>query len=133
MSNYHIPDGYVIRPDNLYSDEIGITDNYQNEVYLKALAIAQERGYKKILDVGCGRGFKLVKHFEGYQTLGLDLPPTLAYLWETYPDREWAHVPLDAGHSVKGYDVLICADVIEHILYPDVILDFIRRCAPKVL
>jgi SAM-dependent methyltransferase len=128
---YFVKDGYVIRPDNCYSVEEGITDNYQREVYERARSVATVRGYTRILDLGCGRGYKLVKYFAGFETLGLDLPPTVAYLRETYPEHDWTTLPLTSQYP--GADVLICADVIEHILDPDELLGFIKRSAPKVL
>jgi hypothetical protein len=33
----------------------------------------------------------------------------------------------------QGYDLLICADVIEHVKNPDALLDFIKRAKPKTV
>ena len=44
---------------------------------------------------------------------------------------QWETVPLHL--SMQGYDLVICADVIEHLVDPDELLGFIERCQPKVI
>jgi 2-polyprenyl-3-methyl-5-hydroxy-6-metoxy-1,4-benzoquinol methylase len=81
------------------------------------------------VDVGTGGGYKLMKYFSDVRTLGLDLEPNVSWLKDKMPDREWAEVPL--SESAPGFDLLICADVIEHLVDPDELLGFIERSKPK--
>lgn len=129
---YRIKENYTPRLDNDYDPEIIITDDYQNEVYLEAKKIVLENGFKSVLDVGTGRAFKLMKYFKDLNTLGLDLPPTVEWLTspEGYPDRKWMSIPLDEG-APQGYDLVICADVIEHVVDPDILCEFINRTHAK--
>lgn len=49
------------------------------------------------------------------------------YLRETHPDRRWEAIDLDRWVSYE-VDVVICADVIEHVIDPQRLLDFIDEC-----
>lgn len=126
---YCIKENYIPRLDNDYDPEIIITDDYQNEVYKDALELANKLE-SSILDIGTGRAFKLLKYFSNRNTLGLDLPPTVEWLKENYPDRKWATIPFDEEAPI-GYDIIICADVIEHVQDPDALCNFIKRCNPR--
>jgi hypothetical protein len=129
---FGIKEGYAIRTEPLYSNEETVEDKYQNEVYLRALELLHQQEFSSVLDVGTGRGFKLVKYFSEYRTLGLDLPPTVNILRSFYPLHQWDSLPLD-GPAPQGYELLICSDVIEHVLNPDDLLTFIERAKPKLI
>jgi SAM-dependent methyltransferase len=81
--SYFIHDGYRIRGDALFFDDTPYKDEFQRPVYEYARQIADERGYKKILDLGCGSGFKLLKYFSDFHTVGVDLEPTVKWLRKT--------------------------------------------------
>src|SRR3954469_920157 len=105
---YHIKPEYKIRQDNDYDPEIIITDDYQDEVYLAGHKLMEDNGLTSILDLGCGRAFKLIKYFSESKTLGLDLSLTVEWLQseEGYPDKDWKYIPLDSS-APKGYDIVI--------------------------
>jgi|SRR5208337_2899891 len=126
---YCIREDYTHREEGEYDYEQNITDDWQGEVYVAAAEIAASEGYTSILDVGCGRGYKMVKHFSHLKALGLDLPPTVEWLKENYPNHTWEII--DHYNPPQGYDLLICADVIEHVQEPEHLLDFIKRARPK--
>jgi 2-polyprenyl-3-methyl-5-hydroxy-6-metoxy-1,4-benzoquinol methylase len=120
LKDYDIKPGYVARLDNAYFDDTPYTDEYQDAVYAYARATAEAR---TVADVGCGSGFKLLKYFGHCTTAGVDLRPTVEWLRRTYPKRAWR---LFSEPSPK-VDFVICADVIEHFVDPDDLLDFIDR------
>lgn len=131
---YFIKANYTERLDNMYDPEYCITDNYQNEVYTKGLDLVNQYGLTSVFDVGTGRAFKLLKYFSHLKTLGLDLPPTISEgdkaLKIVYPDRDWTDIPIE-GPAPKGYDLVICSDVIEHVTDPDILCNFIKDAAPR--
>ncbi len=129
---YCIKDGYTIRPENDFSDEKGRTDECQDDVYSAACELAKTNGFESVLDIGTGGGFKLLKYFREKRTLGIDLEPNIEWVRTEYPDREWSTVPL-TGKAPEGFDLIIAADVIEHLLDPDELLDFIAACKPKAI
>ena len=129
---YCIKPGYMIRAENDFDNEIGRTDECQNEVYAKAKVLVDEHGFDSVLDIGTGSGFKLMKFFRDKLTLGIDLEPTIEWVKQEHPERNWATISLECEHPPIGYDLVIAADVIEHLLDPDQLLNFIARCKPKL-
>jgi SAM-dependent methyltransferase len=129
-SLYGIKAGYRHRLDNAHFDDTPNKDEWQREVYERAAEIAREIGANTIVDVGCGSGFKLVKHFSQYETIGFELPPALDFVRQQYPDRTWLEASFSA--QVDRADLVICADVIEHIPDPDELMAFLVRIPAKV-
>lgn len=127
--SYCIREDYTPRLDNEPSDERGKTDTCQDEVYAAGKKLVDQHALTSVIDVGTGGGFKLLKYFCDLQTLGLDVEPNVSWLKTNYPEREWESVPLSGERP--GFDLLICADVIEHLVEPDELLGFIERSKPK--
>jgi GR25 family glycosyltransferase involved in LPS biosynthesis/2-polyprenyl-3-methyl-5-hydroxy-6-metoxy-1,4-benzoquinol methylase len=125
--NFSIISGYRHRQNTIYFDDTGLTDEWQREVYFAARDLMLHHSLSTVYDVGCGSGYKLMNYLGQYDTTGFDVPETVAYLKKTYPDRKWF-----AGTEARGLpkaDLVICADVLEHVLDPDQLLDFIGRIA----
>src|SRR6478609_5776737 len=91
-------------------DDTKMKDEWQREVYLMALAVMASNGYRSVIDVGCGSGYKLMKYLGGYKTTGMDVPSTVEYLRQEYPSRRWV-----TDRPQEKFDLVICADVIEHV------------------
>lgn len=121
---YGLPEGYRIRENPEHWDDTRMKDEWQREVYLMAAAIMATNGYKSVIDIGCGSGFKLMKYLDRYDTVGLDVPRTVDWLREKYPSHEWC-----SDLPAAKFDLVICADVIEHVLDPDVLCRNIRSVA----
>jgi SAM-dependent methyltransferase len=121
MDVYCLPDNYSHRLNNAYFDDTSFKDEYQDDVYDAAEATLKENDFKSIVDIGTGSGFKLIKHFDKYDTFGIDLEPTVTFLRRQYPEKKWGglhELPVDGR-----YDVFICSDVIEHIPEPNGFLE----------
>jgi hypothetical protein len=91
--HFCIRGSYRHRTEVLHFDDSKFKDEYQREVYLRAAALATAENVKTVYDVGCGSGYKLVQNLGQYDTIGFELPQTLEFLRETYPDRKWHFVP----------------------------------------
>ncbi len=123
---YCITAAYLPHKKVVPFDDTANTDSFQNEVYQAARRFADEQGLHVILDVGCGSGYKLIKYFADEETLGLELPETLAFLQEKYPDRAWALSDF-ANPPREKFGLTICSDVIEHLQDPDALLVFLAH------
>lgn len=128
-NDYFIYSGYKINEYPSHHDDRDYTDEGQNEVYQYAKKIYDENSYSKVIDIGCGSGYKLMKYFSSADTTGIETEPCLSLLREKYPDRNW----ISSGEPEKSFskvvlsgDIIICADVIEHILDPDSLIDYIN-------
>jgi Methyltransferase domain len=131
-SHFGIAVGYRHRDKPIYFDDTQSKDEWQREVYQRAKALFVSEGLTSICDVGCGSAYKLMQHFADADTLGLDLPPTVAFLEKKYPGRRWQSVPF-TDRSLSKYDMVICADVIEHVDDPDELMAFLKHLARRYL
>lgn len=149
-------DGYKIRPDyvprpsapGLDDPQTGLAywtpervsnaPRYQWHVYRWADRVARERGCRRILDAGCGIGVKLAGMLAGPQRelWGVDQPSAVEAAERIAPGPSYWGTDLDAPDLHRSgppgrFDLIICADVLEHLGDPDVLLGFIRdRLAP---
>jgi hypothetical protein len=128
MKNYGIKEGYMIRLNVPDFDDTPFKDEFQAEVYERAVSIAVGIEARSIIDLGCGSGFKLMKHFSHLDTIGVDSPQTVEFLKRTYPGRGW--MTIGEVFSFFNPSLLICSDVIEHVANPDTILETISRINP---
>jgi len=127
---YFIQQGYRHRSVPQYFDATGSTDDWQSEVYRFAKEIADQLNLDSVIDIGCGSGFKLLKHFGDRKTIGVDVAETCAVLEKRHPSRDWAVSDFTAETTPKA-DLVIASDVIEHVPDPDALLQYILRIAPK--
>ena len=125
MDKYYLPDNYICNPPG-YDSQLSHTDGYQNDVYAAAKELAIEHRYETIYDIGTGSGFKLMKFFYDYATIGTDVKRTVTGLKEKYPDRIW-RVSDFSTIPVEPIDLIICADVIEHLEDPDELFNHIAH------
>lgn len=128
QKNFFLKENYISRDHYQHFDDRGSKDECQNEVYQLAHTLALETACYLVGDVGCGSGFKLMKFFIEYQTIGFEIEPTLTFLHDIYPHRQWLCSDFQIIPPSRHFDILICADVIEHLENPDDLLNWINTC-----
>ena len=100
------------------------TDQFQDEVYQAARKLCVENKYKTVLDIGCGSAYKLIKYFRDKKFVGLDLEPNLSFIKDKYPLYDFRKSDFNSPPE-EPFDLIICSDVVEHVLDPDELLAFI--------
>ena len=104
---------------------------YQYYVYAKCLSMMQRQGYKNLMDVGCGAPVKVKELlYPWYDDVELVDQPSVAQIaTEILPGCRFTSADLediDLNLSRK-FDLIVCADVVEHLINPDNCLEFIRH------
>lgn len=111
-------------------DRLKSAASYQWDVYEIAVQLMRERGLKSLLDVGSGPPVKLQALIPDEVDVCLvDQPNTARYAKTLLPMAQFfsANLENDFPDIGRTFDLVVCADVIEHLVAPDLCLDFIRR------
>ena len=122
MSKYGIKRGYLHRHKVIPFRDEANADEYQKEVYAAAKNLYDEKGLKGILDIGCGSAYKLLANFQDCPMAGVEL--STDWLIVKYPSQTWFAFSDEAWKQFPA-ELIICADVIEHVENPDVLLNSI--------
>ena len=127
--DYCLPRAYQARLEPEYFLDEDYEGVWQPDVYPDAAAIAERLSARRIIDVGCGTGEKLVALHPDFGIIGLDYGSNIEACQTRYDFGTWLDVDLDRDDSLGISDftdsVLICADVIEHLVYPERLLGFL--------
>lgn len=130
--------GGVAREINaIYEDVPRNNVVWQPDVYVEARAVAEQFGIRRIIDVGCGSGEKLIHFFpaEQFETLGLDFHGSLKLASGAFPDARWMECDLNSSQDLYlAFDeldpnepvLLILSDVIQHLPDPRLLLAQLR-------
>lgn len=129
-ATYCMAPNYIHRESPAYCNQRSATDEWQKEVYAEARRLADDFHLDNIVDVGTGSGWKLLENFGDKRTIGLDIGDNYEWLRKFYRGREWGLCDFVTDLPFKP-DLIIAADVIEHLPDPDVLLDFIKRHNPR--
>jgi len=136
IGDYFTPSGYKTNTVK-YFDDTPYEDAHQREVYQKAKQLSLQNGYTRILDIGCGSAYKLKTFFEGFNIVGVDLPTTVNWLKDKYPNDKWLSVDLEKeelhAELTQEFDLVICSDVIEHMVDPDHLIRLLQKLSYKKL
>lgn len=128
------------RDDSGYWAPWRIADSakWQFHVYHWAAAIIARQSCRSVLDLGCGVATKLMAHLAlaGVDVEGMDQPSAL-HVARRLGCRAPLHaVDLESPSlpAHRTFDLIVCADVIEHLLDPDPMLRWLRHFAsPRTL
>lgn len=131
-NNFFLKKGYVSRTQYNQFDDTSWTDEFQDGVYRHARTLTDRYNHQSILDVGCGSGYKLLKYFSHLSITGMEVEPTLSWLKSQHPLHQWLPSDFSSPSNVLP-DLIICADVIEHLLDPNQLLLYLKSFSFKHL
>lgn len=136
-ASYFIRNGYSSRDTvDYFADETEDATVWQPDVYPYAAAQAQELGRDVLIDIGCGRAGKLATLATArpdYTFIGVDFGDNLRWSRDNHPFGQWIEADLEAAlvlpiePSTIRRSIVVCSDVVEHLLNPRPALTMIRR------
>lgn len=141
-NRFFIKDGYTPNPvqrtfdateiaEYWNEDRIRTSSQYQYHVYDMAARLIRKHRFASVLDVGSGppTKVKMLIEPECDNITLLDQPTTRPFVEQSMPDARFVDANLEECDVDLGerYDLIICADVLEHLLDPNACVDFIRR------
>ena len=135
MEDFNIMN-YISNNNPNHHIDINYKDEGQKEVYLFCREFMKKNSLKNVVDVGCGSAYKLINILNEFNTIGIETEPCYTYLKEKYPNLKW----LLSGEMEKSFitykelnniDVVICSDVIEHIVNPDNLIEYLKSLKSK--
>lgn len=129
-SNYYIHDGYQHRKDAPNYSAPGKDHAWQLEVYQFAREVCDREGLQWVCDIGCGSAVKLMKYFQELNTIGIEVSETCQYLRRRWPNRPWMVADSNVPPSFP-IEMVIAADVIEHLSDPDDLLLYVEKLRPR--
>ena len=129
---YEIKPEYTSRKEYHHYDDRAFEDEWQLEIYLHGLGLMTKYNFETVADIGCGSAFKLVTYFKNFKTIGYELPVNVDFLQEKYPNHDWRVSNFKEKNQIH-VDIIICSDVIEHLVDPDELLEYLANQSFKYL
>lgn len=130
---YNLPVDYNVRFNPIYfNDTLEDSHLWQTDVYRLASKLAHKVGAKRLIDIGCGRGKKLISYAQDFEDIvGYDYGENIDYCKLNYPNGKWHSVDLETQIIGGNFhdSVVICADVIEHLITPGALIETLRNAA----
>jgi hypothetical protein len=126
---------YTPRVPPEYFDDAGRADAHivhQPDVYALASHLAASYDATHVIDIGCGAAEKLLPLGARFKLIGLDVGLNLERTRERHPEHTWLQFdaerdpPPALPPSLLARSVLVCADVIEHLVDPTGLLLALR-------
>lgn len=143
--NFFIKQGYKNQSKNwtlstkkgdLYwtRDRIRASFYYQYETYKLARSLITKHELKSVVDVGCGVAVKLMRvvYPACKDVTGIDQEEAIDYCNAHYSQGKFLVDNFEKPKLSPGkFDLVICADVIEHMSKPDSLLAYIKKLSIK--
>ena len=133
-AHYGIKEAYRHRGYTQYFDDVQDGIVYQPDVYGLAAQFGKMLGKGYLVDVGCGRGEKLIASTRafGLTPIGIDFGANLQHCRNAYPGHAWLEDDLEhpredlVDAEILAASVIVCADVVEHLADPTALVALLR-------
>jgi SAM-dependent methyltransferase len=136
MSDLQLPEGYTPRKQTTAFLDNCPKYSYQPHVYEAALDAAVKSGVRNVIDIGCGSGLKLVPFGKLFNLYCIDSQGGLALARTNILGAHFIEHNLEQGlpdlpDTVIDNSIIICSDVLEHLVHPQVLAKDLARSARR--
>jgi glycosyltransferase involved in cell wall biosynthesis/SAM-dependent methyltransferase len=115
---------------NPYFDDVDSSSSFQADVYRFAADVIRKYRLKSVLDIGCGFGIKLSQYIYPLcnDITGIDVEHAIEFCKRKHNFGKWFidDIEKPSLHLDRQFDLIIAADVIEHLANPDALLEYIK-------
>lgn len=134
---FYTKPGYAAREASFYFEDSLVSGSkiiHQPDVYALADHLARLFGCTHILDIGCGRGHKLVKLHPAFNLVGVDFGSNIESCRSHYAFGQWLSHDLEKPlanllpREILKETLVVCSDVIEHLADPTGLLLTLCHC-----
>lgn len=138
MDRYGLPDSYTVNLDAdgqpfPYVDSFRNAAGMQVAVYKHAAQLMRRHRLSSLLDIGCGLGVKLNRYIAPItqDIAGVDARDPVSHCRQTYLFGRWIaeDIELPRHRFDRSFDLILAADVIEHLLDPEKLIAYAQRVA----
>lgn len=135
VTSYFIKQGYRCNLDAEGNAAVYMCDKhgasvYQVKVYEFARGMIVKHKFRSVLDVGCGFGLKLKRiiYPACSDVVGIDTKHSIDFCKREHSFGRWFEDDIEKPRLKLNdkFDLIISADVIEHLIDPDRLLTYIR-------
>jgi len=131
-TNFFIKNDYK---HNLNANPYGCTEEdsiiYQRDVYRYAADLIKQNNLKSVLDLGCGHGMKLEEFIAPLvnDISGIDCEGSITFCKQNHSFGNWFidNIEDSTLKLNKKFDLIICADVIEHLFNPNMLFSYLSK------
>lgn len=128
---YNLPENYEPRlTPQYFNDVLPDAHLWQADVYRAAVHLARKAGVNRLWDIGCGRATKLITYANEFEIIGVDYRDNIEFCKQNYNVGTWnvANLEIDvAPNQLFENSVVICADVIEHLINPSALIQTLKN------
>lgn len=132
-NGFFIKSGYQSRKSPSYFIDSKEEEIWQPQVYELANYLGEHFCCKYVIDIGCGNAFKLTKLYPDFQIIGIDYGINILSCIKEYSFGTWIEHDLESPQKLRFSEdilkdsIIICADVIEHLINPVFLLMNIKE------
>lgn len=144
-NNYYIKEEFIpnviklqqTKPFWTYEKYLNSSIYMEYDLYRFCKKLIKKLGLKSVLDIGCGSSLKLIRiiYPECKEIYGIDIGLNRAFFRKTYGLNTFYDDDIESPQLVldKKFDLIISADVIEHLENPDNLIKYIKKFSIKKL
>ncbi len=132
-NHFEIKKGYKYRlKPSYFEDELPDGFICQPELYSLAYFLGKKTAAENIIDIGCGRATKLARFYPEFNITGIDFGKNIDYCRQNYNFGQWIEHDIEKNKSLNletssmKNSIIICADIIEHLINPNSLLALLK-------
>ena len=128
-----LPAGYQAREENVHFIDAPTATIHQHQIYEFLRYLVRRGSFERVIDIGCGSAEKLKGLDDLIEIICIDAAPMRDFVFANVPKAQFIDCNLENGLPDTDLfgprTLVVCADVIEHLKRPEILLRDMARIA----